>query len=391
MNNFLSGCSLRTRLILIILSLSAWTLAAATCALWRHPALSRYAALDASAYLQAPSILYLLTAILLAAVINACLAYCWLRSIIVRPLQDTGQLLGRIAAGDLATPIEVWTQDEIGSTFQGIKDMQTSLKSMIALTLDNTHQMQKAAQDIADGNQDLTHHTEASSSALRQTAGSIEQLLRTIGNNADSAKEANRLAQQAAAVASQGGRTTEEATRTMEEITDSASKMSDIIGLIDSIAFQTNILALNASVEAARAGEQGRGFAVVAAEVQGLAQRSATAAREIRELISLSFNRVETGMQQARQAGSTMRDIVQVIAQVSTLIEEIAAATEEQSADIGKIHQAMASLETITEYNARLAQSATSTAQTQQRLAGDVNSSLAMFRLPAAAPIPANC
>ncbi|MFT0531719.1 methyl-accepting chemotaxis protein [Castellaniella hirudinis] len=264
--------------------------------------------------------------------------------------------------------------------------MQNGLKTMIVSTLGNTRQMQMAAQDIADGNQALTHHTEQSSTALRQTAGGIEQLLGSIRRNADHARQANHLAQQATRVADQGGRTALETTQTMEAITDSAEKMTDIIGIIDSIAFQTNILALNASVEAARAGEQGRGFAVVAAEVQGLAQRSATAAGEIRELISASATRVDTGLHQARKAGDTMRDIVQAVTQVSVLMEEITTATEEQATEIGQINQAMTELETITQHNARLAQAATHSAHTQQQLAGDVNRSLSIFRLPETAP-----
>nr|WP_323012734.1 methyl-accepting chemotaxis protein [Castellaniella sp.] len=387
MKGFLSGCSLRMRLSLILLSLLVWILAALACAMWLRPALGAgWPDAPAGQNPGTSGFLSVLAAILLAATVNIFLAYRWLYGMVVRPLRDTGGLLSRIAAGDLTTPIEVWTRDEIGNMFQGIKDMQTGLKSIVASTLDNTQQMQQAAQDIANGNQDLTQHTEQSSTALRHTASSIEQLLRTIGSNADNAKQAKLLAHQAAAVAGQGGHTAAEVTRTMTEITDSAAKMTDIIGIIDSIAFQTNILALNASVEAARAGEQGRGFAVVAAEVQGLAQRSANAAREIRALISLSSTRVESGMQQAHKAGDTMQSIVQVIAQVSTLIEEITAATEEQSADISQIHQAMAELETITEHNARLAQAATSNAHTQQRLAGAVNSSLAIFHLPETVP-----
>lgn len=359
MKSFLSGFSLRTRLALIVLSMLCWTLLALARP-WPGP---------------------ILAGILAGAGLCAWLGYRLLLRMIMLPLQDIGAHLCRIADGDLSTSIEIWTRDEIGSAFQSIKDMQDSLKAMITATLTSNQQMQQAAQNIVAGNLDLTRQTEQSSSALKQTANSVEQLLRTIGANTDHAHQANQLARQAADVANQGGSAVDGVVLTMEGITDSSQKIADIVGIIDSIAFQTNILALNASVEAARAGEQGRGFAVVAAEVQGLSQRSATAAQEIRTLIDLSSGRVSAGMAQVRQAGATMREVVQVIVRASALVEEITAMTEEQATDIGRIHQAMTALETVTEHNAQLAQQATETANTQKGLAIDVNLSLSAFRL----------
>ncbi|CAM5189845.1 Methyl-accepting chemotaxis protein I OS=Castellaniella defragrans (strain DSM / CCUG 39792/ 65Phen) OX=1437824 GN=BN940_04826 PE=3 SV=1 [Castellaniella denitrificans] len=317
----------------------------------------------------------------LAAILLAWLVYRILLRMVLNPLRDGGQLLHRIAAGDLTASIEVWTQDEIGQLFQGLKRTQDSLRTMIAMVLERTGRMVQGAREIAAGNQDLNTRTEQQAAALQQTAAGIEELASTTRQNADNARQANELAGQASGVATDGGRTVDELIRTMEGISDGSRRIGEIIGVIDGIAFQTNILALNAAVEAARAGEEGRGFAVVASEVRALAQRSAAAAREIKALIEQSALRVEDGSARMRQAGRTMREIVASVRKVSAIMGEITTATVEQSAGIEQIHQAMTQIDTATRHNTRLVQQAASATGLQERLADEVKDSLAVFRL----------
>ncbi|WP_269357354.1 methyl-accepting chemotaxis protein [Castellaniella denitrificans] len=368
MKHFLLTRSLRVRLALSTLALLLPTLLAVGGALW----------------LAAPVPEPLRSGLIglgLASILLAWLIYRALLRMVLNPLLDSGQLLRRIADGDLTASIEVWTRDEIGQLFQGLKDTQESLRTMIALVLERTGRMVQGARAIAAGNQDLNARTEQQAAALQQTAASIEELASTTRQNAGNARQANQLAGQASGVASDGGRTVDELIETMEGISDSSRRIGEIVGVIDGIAFQTNILALNAAVEAARAGEEGRGFAVVAAEVRALAQRSAAAAREIKDLIEQSTLRIEDGSARMRQAGRTMLEIVTSVRKVSGIMEEITAATVEQSAGIEQIHQAMAQIETATQHNTRLVRQSAGATGLQERLADEVKDSLAVFRL----------
>ena len=368
MKHFFLTRSLRVRLALSTLALLLPTLLAAGGVLWLAPPLP--------AGLRGGLIGLALTAVLLA-----WLVYRVLLRMVLNPLLDSGQLLHRIAGGDLTASIEVWTRDEIGQLFQGLKNTQESLRAMITMVLERTGRMVQGAREIAAGNQDLNARSEQQAAALQQTAASIEELASTTRQNADHARLANQLAGQASNVATDGGQTMGELTRTMDGISDSARRIGEIVGVIDGIAFQTSILALNAAVEAARAGEEGRGFAVVASEVRALAQRSAAAAREIKTLIEQSALRIEDGSARMRQAGRTMEDIVASVRKVSGIMEEITAATVEQSAGIEQIHQAMAQIDAATRQNSRLVRQAASATGLQERLADEVKDSLAVFRL----------
>ncbi|MFC4298131.1 methyl-accepting chemotaxis protein [Castellaniella hirudinis] len=368
MKHFFLTRPLRARLAMSTLALLLPTLLATGGVLWLAP--------------QMPANLRSgLIGLTLAAVLLTWLVYRVLLRMVLHPLRDGGQLLHKIAAGDLTTPIEVWTRDEIGQLFLGLKSTQDSLRAMITMVLERTGRMVQGAREIAAGNQDLNARTEQQAAALQQTAAGIEELASTTRQNADNAREANQLAGQASDVATDGGQTVDTLIQTMEGISEGSRKIGEIVGVIDSIAFQTNILALNAAVEAARAGEEGCGFAVVAAEVRALAQRSAAAAREIKTLIEQSALRVEDGSARVQQTGRTMRDIVASVQKVSAIMGEITTATEEQSAGIEQIHQAMSQIDTATRRNTQLVQQAARATGLQERLADEVKDSLAVFRL----------
>ncbi|MBS0308121.1 MAG: cache domain-containing protein, partial [Proteobacteria bacterium] len=274
-------------------------------------------------------------ALLLSALIfGICIAIA--RSI-VRPLQEAVAVADRVAHGDLTSDINVERDDETGQLLASLKHMNASLAKIVGEVRSGTESIGSASAQIASGNMDLSSRTEQQASSLEETASSMEELTSTVKQNADNARQANSLAMSASEVAMQGGQVVGQVVQTMGAINDSSKKIVDIIGVIDGIAFQTNILALNAAVEAARAGEQGRGFAVVAAEVRSLAQRSAGAAKEIKALIGDSVEKVDAGSKLVDQAGATMQEVVDSIRRVTDIMGEITAASQEQTSGIEQI------------------------------------------------------
>ncbi|HRK57644.1 MAG TPA: methyl-accepting chemotaxis protein, partial [Burkholderiaceae bacterium] len=271
-----------------------------------------------------------------------------------RRVAETQQVAERVRDGNLTVPVNDDGRDEFSPLLKAMSDMQDSLKRIVSNVRESVDSMGTATGQIAAGNRDLSGRTEQQASALQQTAASMEQLTGTVNHSADNAKQANELAASASEAAAKGGQVVDQVVASMEEISASSKKISDIIGVIDGIAFQTNILALNAAVEAARAGEQGRGFAVVAGEVRNLAQRSAQAAREIKSLISASVERVAVGSHQVAEAGATMHEIVSQVKRVSDLIGDITTATLEQSSGIRQVNEAMAQMDQVTQQNAAL-------------------------------------
>ncbi|MCG7326412.1 methyl-accepting chemotaxis protein [Achromobacter sp. ACRQX] len=302
---------------------------------------------------------------------------------IVRPLGEAVSAARQVAAGDLTTDIRVVTRDETGDLMGALKAMNESLARIVKDVRDGCENIASASSQIAQGNADLSQRTEEQASSLEETAASMEELTSTVQQNANNASEADRLVSQASNVAVRGGEVVEGVVQTMSAISDSSRRIADITGVIDGIAFQTNILALNAAVEAARAGEQGRGFAVVAGEVRTLAQRSAVAAKEIKALIDESVTRVEGGSRQVDEAGRTMREVVDSVRQVATLVREISGASEEQSTGIGQVNQAVSQMDTVTQQNAALVEEAAAAAASMQEQATRLAQEVRRFKVEA--------
>jgi methyl-accepting chemotaxis protein len=294
--------------------------------------------------------------------------------------EQAHEVLQAIAQGDLTVHVPVNAGDD-SSLMAAIRTMRDSLSRTVNQVRQSSEQIATSAGEIATGNADLSQRTETQASSLEETAASMEQLTSTVRQNSDTARQANQLASSASAAATQGGQVVGQVVATMEEITTSSRKIGDIIGVIDGIAFQTNILALNAAVEAARAGEQGRGFAVVASEVRSLAQRSAEAAREIKSLIGASVERVEAGAALVDHAGRSMDDIVLQVKQVTDLISEITAASAEQSNGISQVGDAVNQLDQMTQQNAALVEQSAAAAESLQRQAAELNSMVSVFKL----------
>ncbi|MGJ7507299.1 methyl-accepting chemotaxis protein [Variovorax sp. GT1P44] len=299
-------------------------------------------------------------------------------------------VVGRIATGDLTMNVEAGSA-RAGSLLDSIRQMQDQLTSVVARIKSSSDTIATASSQIAAGNQDLSSRTEEQASSLEQTAASMEELTSTVKQNADNARQANQLAASASEVAVKGGSVVSQVVDTMASINASSKKIVDIIGVIDGIAFQTNILALNAAVEAARAGEQGRGFAVVAAEVRNLAQRSAAAAKEIKGLIDDSVGKVDVGSALVGEAGKTMDEIVGSVKRVTDIMGEITAASQEQTSGIEQINQAITQMDQVTQQNAALVEEAAAAAASLQEQAGSLVDAVSIFRLggdePALAPI----
>jgi methyl-accepting chemotaxis protein len=305
---------------------------------------------------------------------------------ITRPLIRAVATTRAVAAGDLAVEIEARGKDEIAELLQALGHMQTSLAKVVVDVRHNSESVATASAQIAAGNNDLSARTEQQASALQQTAASMEELSSTVRQNAENAQQANQLALGASSVATVGGETVDRVVETMKGINDSSRQIADIIGVIDGIAFQTNILALNAAVEAARAGEQGRGFAVVASEVRSLAQRSADAAKQIKALISASVERVERGTSLVDQAGVTMTEIVASVRRVTDIMGEISAATSEQSTGVAQIGEAVAQMDQATQQNSALVEESAAAAESLKVQARRLVEAVAVFKLERGQP-----
>ena len=320
-----------------------------------------------------------------AVLVGAAMAFVITRSI-VRPLDSAVKVAEAVAQGNLTSAITATGGDEVSQLLRALQRMNGSLVNIVSRVRNSSDSIATGSSQIAAGNADLSQRTEERASNLQQTAASMEELTATVKQNADTACAATQLASSASEAAAEGGRVVGKVVATMEEITQSSRKIVDIIGVIDGIAFQTNILALNAAVEAARAGEQGRGFAVVATEVRSLAQRSAAAAKEIKSLIGASVAKVESGSHLVDEAGKSMAEIVTQVTRVNDLIGEISSASTEQSTGIGQIGDAVNQLDQVTQQNAALVEESAAAAESLKVQAAHLAQVVSVFRLGAGDP-----
>ncbi len=300
---------------------------------------------------------------------------------VVRPISEAVAVANRVAAGDLTADVPVKGRDEIADMMRALSTMSASLVNVIGSVRDSIASISTASAQIASGNHDLSHRTEQAASNLEETAASMEEITSTVRQSADAAGQAQGVVQTASSSAQQGGHVMGQMVRTMDDINTASRQINDIIGVIDGIAFQTNILALNAAVEAARAGEQGRGFAVVAGEVRNLAQRSAEAAKEIKQLIGNSVTKVDQGSHLVRDAGTAMDDIVRHVEQVQTIIGEITNAAREQSDGIDQINIAVSQLDQMTQQNAALVEEGAAAAESLKEQAARLAEAISVFKL----------
>jgi len=312
--------------------------------------------------------------------LGAALAWWITRSISV-PLRQAVRVARSVAAGHLSEPIQASGRNEVAQLLLALKDMQGALAGVVTHVRQGAHSVLGASTEITQGNIDLSNRTESQAAALQQTSASMQELRHAVDLNADSAQQANALAREASAVAERGGAVVGEVVQTMRGIDSASRRIGDIIGVIDGIAFQTNILALNAAVEAARAGEQGRGFAVVAGEVRQLAQRSAEAAREIKALIADSAGQVQQGTQLVDRAGATMHEVVAAIARATALMGEISRASDEQRAGVAQIGEAIAQMDHVTQQNAALVEQVAASAGSLGSQAQELVNAVAVFRV----------
>ena len=336
-------------------------------------------AADATRDIHSSTILMIVLGVV-ATLLSLALAF-WITASITGPLNIAVDVAKHVASGDLTTHINSQSNDETGQLLTALREMNDALARTVGNVRLSSQSISTATSEIASGNLDLSSRTDAQASSLEQTASSMEELTSTVKQNADNARQANQLVISASSVALRGGEVVAQVVDTMASIKESSRKIVDIIGVIDGIAFQTNILALNAAVEAARAGEQGRGFAVVAAEVRNLAQRSAGAAKEIKTLIGDSVDKVENGGRLVDEAGQTMNLIVTSVKQVADIMSEITAASQEQSEGIEQVNQAITQMDEMTMQNAALVEQATAAAQSLQDEAGTLSNVVSVFRL----------
>ena len=306
---------------------------------------------------------------------------------VTHPLGAAVVIARRVAAGDLTGRIDARGDDETAQLMHALHDMQEGLAEIAQKIRTGSAAITDASHQINDGNVEFSQRTEEHATSLEETASSMEELTSTVRQNADNAKQANQLARNASEIAAKGGSIVNDVVNTMSAINTSSRKIADIIGVIDSIAFQTNILALNAAVEAARAGEEGRGFAVVATEVRNLAQRSAVAAKEIKTLIGNSVDQVGAGAVQVEQAGKTMKDIVAAVKNVSDIMTEISAASSEQASGIDQVNEAIAQMDRVVQQNAALVEQATAAAESMTGQAEELYRTVEVFKLRDAGPV----
>ncbi len=321
-----------------------------------------------------------IVAIGLGELLAVIVGFFMVRAVVV-PLNKAIAVADAVAAGDLTSHIEISSSNETGRLLQALKRMNENLVDLVGKVRTSADSISAGTQQISSGNADLSSRTEEQASSLEETASSMEELTSAVKHNTDNARQANQLAAGASEVAVKGGAVVGQVVTTMSSINDSSKKIADIIGVIDGIAFQTNILALNAAVEAARAGEQGRGFAVVATEVRTLAQRSAAAAKEIKQLISDSVHKVEDGTRLVDQAGKTMDEIVASVKRVTDVMAEIAAASQEQGSGIEQVNQAITQMDQTTQQNAALVEEAAAAAESMEEQAQNLAQAVAVFKL----------
>jgi len=368
-------------LMIVLGAASSWALQTTAADLSRlaaaHPTLVGLAAEQASV----SRLAWIISGAAGAGAVLALLAGWLIVASIKESVESTVQCVIRVAGGDLETKIESPGKDEISWLRAELNSMRKKLRTAMLEVRQTVDSCNTATKEIAQGNLDLSARTETQAGALQATAHSMEQLAQTVRDTADSAREARSVVGQSSEVAAQGAQMMQQAVDRMAEINTSARRISEIIGVIDGIAFQTNILALNAAVEAARAGEQGRGFAVVASEVRSLAQRSATAAREIKGLIDDSSRKVEAGSKLVNDAGQTMQEISDSVNRVSQLIVAIDDAGRTQSTDIGRVHQSVAEIDTMTQQNAALVEQIAAAAQSLAEQSGRLTASIGSFRV----------
>ena len=309
---------------------------------------------------------------------------------ILGPLDEAIEFASRVSAGDLGSDLDADQDDhtETGRLKLALSSMRGNLHQIVARVRAGTDSIATASQEIAAGNQDLSARTETQASSLQETASTVEELTTTVKQNADNARQANQLALSASGVAVKGGSVVAKVVTAMDSIDDASRKIADITGVIEGIAFQTNILALNAAVEAARAGEQGRGFAVVASEVRNLAQRSNTAAREIKQLIATSAEHVDQGAKLVGEAGSTMQEIVDSVRRVTDIMSEISAASHEQESGIEQVNHAVTQIDTVTQQNAALVEEAAAAAEAMRAQAAELADIVSVFKLETGSAAP---
>ncbi|ADX45560.1 methyl-accepting chemotaxis sensory transducer [Paracidovorax avenae ATCC 19860] len=324
-----------------------------------------------------------LAGLVAAAVAIAVALAWWITGLITRPIREAVVIAQGVASGDLTMPIVPRGRDEAAQLMEALAGMRDGLSQVVGGVRANAESVATASAEIEQGNIDLSSRTEEQASALEQTAASMEELGSTVRQNSDNARQASALAQDAASAAARSGEAVGTMVGTMRSIDEASRRIADIIGLIDGIAFQTNILALNAAVEAARAGEQGRGFAVVAGEVRSLAQRSAAAAKDIKELIATSTHRVQDGSQQAEQAGSAVQAAMELIQKVASIVSEISIATREQSDGVAQVGEAVTQMDQATQQNAALVEESAAAASSLKAQADQLVGAVSVFRLPA--------
>ncbi|CPR14308.1 methyl-accepting chemotaxis protein [Brenneria goodwinii] len=327
-------------------------------------------------------LIFLASSILLSIILGAAIAWLITRSV-TRPLKEALDVAENVAQGDLTTQVRTFHRDETGQLLASLHKMNTNLKQIVTQVRGGAEAITTAATQIAAGNQDLSSRTEEQASSLEETAASMEQLTSTIRNTTDNTFQATELSAGASLTVEKSGEMMTAVKREMREISDSSQRMSDIINVIDSIAFQTNILALNAAVEAARAGEQGRGFAVVASEVRSLAQRSATSAKEIKELIAAAAQKIQNGMTLVESTSTTMTSLVSDVQSVNNIIGEIAQASREQSDGVNQINIAVGQIDTTTQQNAALVEQSATAARSMQDQAYSLMQMVSVFKLDA--------